>query len=67
MKVKNGMSPRISFFFNEVIFHLHQYKQNEKGLDISIYIYICTNFNNSYLVYLVAQLGSASLAPRLVK
>ena len=28
---------------------------------------ICTNFNNSYLVYLVVQLGSASLAPRLVK
>ena len=28
---------------------------------------ICTNFNNSYLVYLVIQLCSASLAPRLVK
>ncbi len=28
---------------------------------------ICTNYNDSYLVYLVAQLLSGSLAPRLVK
>ena len=36
------------------------------GVGLQNYI-ICTNYNNSYLVYLVAQLLSGSLEPRLVK